>query len=251
MHIHTAKIHKGFTLVELLIAIILVLFLMSAAITLHLTGRQSSIDTEALSRMQENVRFASDYMVRDVRNAGFRDEATLKWGHEEQIRDAYAAILVDADTASTDGNGSRLRVRYAGRGHCTEAFNEYRLVENEYFLSDDGELMCQGRSLTQVTAGSTPITSIGFGTPVGLVRGLTSLEFDTISTDGAACTFNLSNYESDPETTNLCTGVTITMEFAGMQSMNNPAVTEEYRAQLTAAFRNVILEIVNYNSFVD
>jgi prepilin-type N-terminal cleavage/methylation domain-containing protein len=239
------KFSKGFTLVELLVAIILVLFLMSAAITLHLTGRQSSIDTEALSRMQENVRFASDYLVRDVRNAGFRDESFLRVGHEVQIREAYATILNNGTPASS---GNQLRVRYAGRGHCTEAFDEYRIVENEYYLSDTGDLMCRGRSIGQDLPGTTQITDVSFSTGIGLVRGLTSLQFDTISVGDAACVFDLTAFEINP-TTVLCTGVSITMQFAGMQNISDASIRDEYTAELTAAFRNVILDIVNYNAF--
>lgn len=244
-HSNFTRTQNGFTLVELLVALILVLFLLAATVTLHLTGRQSSVDTEALSRMQENVRFASDYMVRDIRNAGFRDEVFLRRGHELQIRSAYATILNNGTAASS---GNQLRVRYAGRGHCTEAFDEYRLVENEYYLGNNGELMCRGRSITQDALGTTQITGVTFSTGVGLVRGLTSLQFDTRSVGNAACVFDLTTFETDP-TTVLCTGVTITMQFEGLQSITDGSVTDEYQAVLTAAFRNVVLDIVNYNAF--
>ena len=242
-----ARIQRGFTLLELLVALILVLFLLAAAVTLHLSGRQSSIDTEALSRMQENVRFASDYLVRDIRNAGFRDEVSLRWGHEEQIRQKYASIWNGNTEASS---GDTLRVRYAGRGHCTEAFDEFRLVENEYSLNaNTGELTCRGRSLAATTAGGTQISSAAWGNSIGLVRGLTNLQFDTISVGDAACVFDLTAFEADPTTTVLCTGVNITIGIEGMQSLDDASVTDEYTAELTAAFRNVILEIVNQNAF--
>ncbi len=65
------------------------------------------IVVEQLSHMQESVRFVGAYMIRDLRNAGFRDETFLRSGHEKQNRKAYATLL--------DGNGAgiedTLRIR--------------------------------------------------------------------------------------------------------------------------------------------
>jgi prepilin-type N-terminal cleavage/methylation domain-containing protein len=232
---------SGFTLIELLIAIVLTLLLAAGAITIHLSGRQASIDVEQLSRMQENIRFASDYIVRDIRNAGFRDEAFLKWGHEEQIREAYATIL---------NGGSTLRVRYAGRGHCSEAFETFRLVENEYFLDQgNGQLSCRGRSILQTADGATPIDDDSlWGNTIGLVRGVTSLQFETISVQNAPCVFDIKTWEADPSATTLCTGIQITLQLQGMQDVNSPTVFNTRTAQLTAAFRNVIIELINENA---
>lgn len=237
---------RGFTLIELLVALVLTIFMAGGAMMLHLSGRQAAIDTEALSRMQENIRFASDYVVRDIRNAGYRDEAFLRWGHEQQIREAYATIL-NAGTAANSGD--TLRVRYAGRGHCTQAFNEYRLVENEYSISN-GALICRGRSISQSAAGTVAIAddTIWDGTGIELVQGVNSVQFDALSVAGGTCTFDLTAWEAD-NTINLCTGVTITLLMEGMQDMNTPGTTNLRRAQLTAAFRNVILDIVNENAF--
>lgn len=234
------KNQTGFTLIELLIALVLTIFMAGGAIVLHLSGRQAAIDTEALSRMQENIRFASDYVVRDIRNAGYRDETFLRWGHEQQIRAAFATIL---------NGGAALRVRYAGRGHCTQAFQEYRLVENEYSVSN-GALICRGRSLDQDAPGTDPIDddSLWDGNGIQLVQGVTSIQFDALSVAGGICSFDLTAWEADP-TVNLCTGVTVTLLMEGMQDIETPATTNLRRAQLTAAFRNVILDIVNQNAF--
>lgn len=240
---------SGFTLVELLIASVLTIFLASGTILIHLSGRQASIDAEQLSRMQENIRFASDYVVRDIRNAAYRDEAFLRWGHEEQIREKYASILssgVDADSGDT------LRVRYAGRGHCTEAFDEFRLVENEYFLNaNTGELSCRGRSIDQNDAITASIEDVAFGNPIGLVRGVTNIQFDKISVNDQACAFDLKLLQTDPDLnpTTLCTGVSFTMRLRGMQSIDTAGVDNERVAVLTAAFRNVILTLVNTNAY--
>ncbi|HKX54777.1 MAG TPA: hypothetical protein VJN01_01695, partial [Xanthomonadales bacterium] len=90
---------------ELMVALVMSLFLLGGILALHLSGRASFLDNSQVSRIQENVRFASDYMIRDIRTAGFHDETTLRVGHEQQIRENFAEIF------TVDGNSSSLRVR--------------------------------------------------------------------------------------------------------------------------------------------
>ncbi len=224
---------SGLTLIELLIAMVLVIFLLGGVILIHLSGRATFIDGERLSRIQENVRFASDYVIRDIRNAGFRDETFLKAGHEEQIREAYAAI---------DADGNTLRIRYAGRGHCTEAFDEFRLVENEYGIdSTTGELICRGRSVLQEADGAIQIGDQAWSDAVGLVGGLTDIEFQLICPGGGtACGCDIVS-----DLDNACIGVRVAMQFEGMRAMDGSGDFDDRSVELTAAFRNIILERVN------
>ena len=60
----------GFTLIELMIALMLGLLVMGAAIAIFLSNRQAYSATEGLGRVQENVRFAFELMARDIREAG-------------------------------------------------------------------------------------------------------------------------------------------------------------------------------------
>ncbi|HKJ17365.1 MAG TPA: prepilin-type N-terminal cleavage/methylation domain-containing protein [Xanthomonadales bacterium] len=235
------KQQNGLTLIELLIALVLVLFLLGGVILIHLSGRATFIDTERLSRIQENVRFASDYVIRDIRNAGFRDETFLKAGHESQIREAYATLLTN-DVVDTDGEGETLRIRYAGRGHCTQAFDEFRLVENEYSMdSTTGELVCKGRSIPQESSGSLLIGDEDWDDAVGLVGGLTDIEFQLICPPGVTdCGCDMRNNLDES-----CIGVRVAMQFEGMRAMDGTGDFDDRSVELTAAFRNVILERVN------
>lgn len=227
------KGQSGLTLIELMIAVLLTFFLLGAVLLIHISGRATFIESEQMSRIQENVRFASDYMIRDIRNAGFRDEATLRFGHEQQIKEAYASILED---------GAALRVRYAGRGHCSEAFDEFRLVENEYALdTDSGELTCRGRALPGAESGEALIEDEDFSDSVGLVSGLTGLAFQMICPDGgSACACNI---EDDPD--NACIGVRVAIQFQGMRALDGTGDIEDRSIELTAAFRNIILDGIN------
>jgi len=61
---------RGFTLVELLIAMVLSMVVIGAVIAVFVANRQSYRATEGLSRVQENVRLAFEQMARDLREAG-------------------------------------------------------------------------------------------------------------------------------------------------------------------------------------
>ncbi|MCP4048223.1 MAG: prepilin-type N-terminal cleavage/methylation domain-containing protein [Gammaproteobacteria bacterium] len=229
---------SGFTLVELMIVLVLTIFLTGGAILIHLCGRAAYIDVEQLSHMQESIRFASGYMIRDLRNAGFRDEIFLRSGHEQQIRVAYATLL-DEDE---DGIEDTFRIRYAGRGHCMQVFDDFQLVENEYSLnSQTGELSCRGRTVARDDPGATQISAQAWSDRVGLVRGFTGIAFQRICPDGGStCACDLVN---DPDSS--CIGVRVALQLRGMQALDGTASFDERSVELTVAFRNVILERMN------
>jgi len=231
---------SGLTLVELMVALVMSLFLVGGILVMHLSSRATFLDTGQISRIQENVRFASDYLIRDIRNAGFRDETTLSVGHELQIREEYA------DIDEVDGIGTTLRVRYAGRGHCTEAFEEFRLVENEYSLdADTGDLLCSGKSVEQ--GDDTAISTLAFGAPVALVGGLTGLAFQKICPDGTSdCDCDLiDNFD------NACIGVQVAMQFEGLRAQDGTGDFDNRSIELTAAFRNIVLDRMNEHVFAE
>lgn len=62
----------GFSLVEMLVALVIGLFLMVGIIQLFIGSKQSYRYHDALSRLQENGRFALNIMTQDIRMAGDR-----------------------------------------------------------------------------------------------------------------------------------------------------------------------------------
>ncbi len=215
--------NAGFTLIELMVALALSLFLMGGAILMYLSVQRTYGDAEQLSRMQENVRFASDYLVRDIRNAGFRDEFSLSLGQSALIRAQVAALSED---------GSRLTVRYAGRGHCQTPFDEYAVVENTYFFdADSGELHCQGRTVPPDS--SDPTDSIA------LVSGLSGLAFRMRMADGSETSSN-TTCSDDPGQPlgDRCLGVRIGLEFDGLRPLEGGSGTDERFVELFASLRN-------------
>ncbi len=234
---HTHVGLRGFSLVELMITLLLAAFLISALILTFLTGRVAAGDAEQLARLQENVRIISEHLVRDIRNAGYVDEVEVLVGQEELMRRDFAEVV----------NDNRFRVRYAGRGHCGEQFDEFVLVENEYFV-EDGLLMCRGRHVksdTSIQIGDT-WDSPGIlqdAATVELISGVDSIQFTPLSPAGTplspagvpACTFD---YSSLPAIETACIGVQIDIGLVGVRG-------DIRDLRLVAAFRNVILSRVN------
>lgn len=60
----------GFTLVELMIALVLGLLVIAGAVGIFMSNRREYASTETLGRMQETARVAFELMARDVREAG-------------------------------------------------------------------------------------------------------------------------------------------------------------------------------------
>lgn len=63
---------SGFSLVELMVALLISLFLMLGVFQVFIGVSASDRSGQALARVQENGRFALDYLIRDVRLAGYQ-----------------------------------------------------------------------------------------------------------------------------------------------------------------------------------
>lgn len=62
---------KGFTLIEIMIALVLGAFLIGGVLQIFVNTRETYRMQDALSRLQENGRFAMDFIGRDLRMAGY------------------------------------------------------------------------------------------------------------------------------------------------------------------------------------
>lgn len=62
---------RGLTLIEILVALVISLFLTAGVIQLFIGTKQTYRFHDALSRIQENARFALDSMTMDIRMAGY------------------------------------------------------------------------------------------------------------------------------------------------------------------------------------
>lgn len=240
---------RGFTLIELMVAMVLSLFLMGGVILMYFSSKAAYLDSNQMSRLQENIRFASDYMVRDIRNAGFRDQLTLVFIEQTAIQHKVAEIL-DTDG---DGIGDQLIIRYAGRGHCEEEFDDYRVVENRYFLdADTGELRCAGGALLDpdddgLSNDYDPEVDPSFtANEAGraLVSGLTGIAFRFVMADGNPQTgaYECEELDTVMNLADRCLAVQIGIEFEALRDPENASQFEQNFVELTSTFRNSAID---------
>ena len=71
MTVSKKTVQKGFTLIEIMIALTLGLFLSAGVVQVFLSTKQSNRTQENLSRMQENARFAMYFLTNDIRKVAF------------------------------------------------------------------------------------------------------------------------------------------------------------------------------------
>ena len=74
-HSATRSTQQGFTLVEIMIAVTLSLFLISGLVQIYSSNKKSAFVQSELARMQENQRFAVDFLNREIRMAGYYDQS--------------------------------------------------------------------------------------------------------------------------------------------------------------------------------
>lgn len=161
----------GFTLIELMVALLLGLLVMGAAIGIFLSNRQAYSATENLGRVQEHVRFAFELMAYDIRRAG----------------------------ANPCGNHiPTVNVVTNSSGHWWTDLNS--------FQSGSGELVNPWRNTLVTYAGSTMVPGMAFGSGAGQrVNGTEAIQilaagepvFSVQAHDPAGTTFTLNSAGHD------------------------------------------------------
>ena len=69
--IHSSRFQTGITMVEILIALVISMFLLGGVIQVYIANKASYTFTEAVGRIQENGRYAIEQLAQDLRMAGF------------------------------------------------------------------------------------------------------------------------------------------------------------------------------------
>lgn len=152
---------KGFTLVELMIAAVIGLFLMASLMNLFITTNKSITLSEALSQNQEAGRFAMNYMTKFIRQAGY--SADSEDNVPPILINSFAtACAVDACSSNNpigaiSAKGDRLAIPTVASAtlaskSCTGTdvggpLNGKQLIANVFWVSDEvdteNELRCR------------------------------------------------------------------------------------------------------------
>ena len=158
-NIYKKNRQHGLTLVEILVALVISLFLLAGLLQLFVSTRQSSRIQENLSRVQENGRFAIEYVSRVVRLAGYRSRDTIE--QEKSFREAFG---VNAFQGGTQDGVEFITVRFegenAGDGQIRNCLNQIinaSSVSSDTLRISGNTLQCQAVTPLGGVAQTQPI----------------------------------------------------------------------------------------------
>lgn len=144
-----SQTQHGLTLIELLIALVLGTLISAAAMQMLLTNKKTLTTQQGNNEVEENGRYAIEFLMRDVRKAGMRPTTAVSkvatpitatngaTNTGDTITITYVLDSTDTNAPATDCNGNSL----AGTNPT---------VINQYYVTD-GRLMCLGNG--SATAG--------------------------------------------------------------------------------------------------
>jgi len=102
MRLFQAKTQEsGLSLIELMISIVLGLLIVTAVIQLFLSNKNTYRITESQTQMQDNARFALNYLSKEIRSAGYSGCRAIEETDVEIIANAPLPTIMDEDTIMT------------------------------------------------------------------------------------------------------------------------------------------------------
>jgi type IV pilus assembly protein PilW len=155
----------GFSLVEMMVAMVISLIALGAVGSLYLSSSQAARFHDAVQRVQENGRFATDMMSRSLRMARYRDPINVQPAPAEWIRGTATSSGTPFTVSGLKASGDTVAVTFQGGTNLrdcqgrTVATNLY--VTNLYGISTANQLVCASR----LSSGTT-------NAPVSLAEGV-------------------------------------------------------------------------------
>ncbi|HET8708486.1 MAG TPA: PilW family protein [Pseudomonadales bacterium] len=242
---------QGLSLVELMIAMTLAVVLTAAVVNIFISSKSTYSVLNGQATMQENGRFAVDFIRQELQKAGYRTYSYQMDGNKQRIYDQNNQLLVRApdsgnvaprDTFPAAGsfgagkvvvggantaanampNSDYLAVRYQRADDGTmydclgaviprRADNQIRIVTTRFFVSPESELMCQ-----------VSFDNDAPQAPVALVSGVDNLKVRF----GVGKNGNVTAYTATPSTADEIYAVEFALlASSDLQTTNNPVTT--------------------------
>jgi type IV pilus assembly protein PilW len=206
---HQGAVQGGFTLVELMIALVLGLVVIGGVISVFLSNQQSYRTNQALGEIQDNSRTAFEFLARDIRDAGLTGCGNLgrvanvlrnspsgggtdwwaNWGNAiHGYDDAQIDPAVATGTAPTDRVANTDSIELLGAGDSTYTVDapnsttaQFKLNEPKTDLADgDIVIVCDPNQATILQVTNYNVSNVtvvhndgaGSGTPGNCSKGL-------------------------------------------------------------------------------
>lgn len=142
--LNLAHTQRGFSLVELMIAVTIGLLLLAAVSQVYVNTVNTSSDTLKAARVNQALRAAMDVMVRDIQRAGYNFSTTSSTGAVTNPNPFMAganALKISGSTAD-DASGSCITYTYDRDNNTTVDDTE----KMAFYLSNNAILMRNGGS---------------------------------------------------------------------------------------------------------
>ncbi len=97
---------RGLSIVELLVALVISMLLMTGVVQVFLSSKQTYASNEAASRLQENGRFALEFIAQSARHAGYVEAANSTAAPPNPIASPGAANCNTSQVCSVQGAGN-------------------------------------------------------------------------------------------------------------------------------------------------
>jgi len=149
MQIHPSQ--RGFTLIELMIALVVGLIVSGAAVALVAAIGKSNADTVRATRLTQELRSTAEVIARDMRRARFDDDPIAN------VSTDSATMLTTCNTITISGTAPSQCVTYGydcGSASTSQIFNSVGLVNNKVYLKQ-----ATGAAPACPTASDVPISS--------------------------------------------------------------------------------------------
>jgi type IV pilus assembly protein PilW len=200
----TSPAQRGFTLVELMIAILIGLFLVGGLLTLVQAMKRTNVSQSGLSQLQENERMAMTLITDVIQSTGYyTTPLTNTAAGAFPVTGSFTAAgqaLVGAGTYGSAAPGHSITVRYQTFGgdniiNCTGNTSTVAATfTNTFSIDANGNLQCQ---LT-VKVGAT--TTVNAAVP--LIPGLYNMQiYYGVQSNTAVNTHSIDAYLDAPAVT--------------------------------------------------
>ena len=160
----------GFSLVELMVAMVLGLLITAAAVSLFSTNQRTFALQQAMSESQEQGQLALRFIGQDLQLTGYVSDQVSTLNYPGVNLETFLGMPASADSAN--GTNDRLTISHHGRADCTGTTLTPAVVTevaNTYWVDDDGNLKIYADNAAAAQAAVNRVKEITAEIEVGAI----------------------------------------------------------------------------------